>query len=161
MVRHFGMAFAPWDALGGGKFQSKKQLEERKKNGENLRSMMGSGEQDEQQIKVSEALTKVAEEHGLESPTTIALAYVMAKTPNVFPIVGGRKVEHLKENIKCLEIKLTDKQIEYLESIVPFELGFPQNFFGADPHVTGQAGGLLGTVAQIAWVRDSKAIGHE
>jgi aryl-alcohol dehydrogenase-like predicted oxidoreductase len=154
------MAFAPWDALGGGLFQSKRQLEERKKNGEGLRKMMGS-EQNEQQVKISEALTKVAEEHGLESPTTIALAYVMAKTPNVFPIVGGRKVEHLKENIKSLEVKLTDKQIEYLESIVPFNIGFPQDFFGQDPHITGQAAPLLGTVAPIAFVKDSKAIGHE
>jgi aryl-alcohol dehydrogenase-like predicted oxidoreductase len=48
MCRHFGMAIAPWDALGGGKFQSKKALEERKKNNEGLRSMMG-GEQTEQE----------------------------------------------------------------------------------------------------------------
>ena len=40
MARHFGMALAPWDVLGGGKFQSKKALEERKKNNEGLRSMM-------------------------------------------------------------------------------------------------------------------------
>jgi len=160
MCRHFGMALSPWDAIGGGKFQSKKQLEERKKNNEGLRNMMG-GEQTEQEAKISEALTKVAEEHGLESPTVIALAYVMAKTPNVFPIVGGRKVEHLKENIKALEIKLTDKQIEYLESITPFEPGFPNNFVGADPHITGQPSALLGSVAPLAWVKDSKAIGHE
>lgn len=55
----------------------------------------------------------------------------MAKAPNVFPIVGGRKIEHLQGNIKALGIKLTDKQIEYLESIVPFEPGFPNNFVGA------------------------------
>jgi aryl-alcohol dehydrogenase-like predicted oxidoreductase len=160
MARHFGMAIAPWDALGGGLFQNKQQLEERKKNGEGLRKMMGGG-QNEQQIKISEALTKVAEEHGLESPTAIALAYVVSKTPNVFPIVGGRKVEHLKQNIKALEIKLTDKQIEYLESIVPFEPGFPNNFIGVDPHISGQPSAILGTVAPLAWVKAEKAIGHE
>lgn len=86
MARHYGMALAPWDAIGGGKFQTKKQLEERKKNGEGLRSIFG-GEQTEQQAKISEALEKVANAHGLESPTAVALAYVMAKAPNVFPIV--------------------------------------------------------------------------
>ncbi|KEF51070.1 alcohol dehydrogenase, partial [Exophiala aquamarina CBS 119918] len=30
MVRHYGMALAPWDVLRGGKFQSKKQIEARK-----------------------------------------------------------------------------------------------------------------------------------
>ena len=127
MCRHFGMAIAPWDALGGGKFQTKKQLEERKKNNEGLRSMLG-GEQTEQEEKISAALEKVANEHGLDSPTTIALAYVMAKVPRVFPIVGGRKVEHLQANIKALEIKLSQKQIEYLESIIPFKPEFPASF---------------------------------
>jgi len=46
----------------------------------------------------------------------------MSKAPNVFPIVGGRKVEHLMDNVQALKIKLTDKQIEKLESVVPFEV---------------------------------------
>jgi len=116
------MAIAPWDAIGGGKFQSKKSIEERKKNNENLRSMMGQSEQTEVESKVSEALEEVAKEHGIESVTAVALAYVMSKAPNVFPIVGGRKVEHLMDNVQALKIKLTDKQIEKLESVVPFEV---------------------------------------
>lgn len=124
MARHFGMAIAPWDAIGSGKFQSKAQLEERKKSGEKLRSMTGQNEQTENEVKISEALEKVANAHGVKSPTAVALAYVMAKAPYVFPIVGGRKVEHLKDNIQSLEIKLSQKDIEYLESIIPFEPGF-------------------------------------
>ena len=49
----------------------------------------------------------------------------MQKTPYVFPIIGGRKVEHLMANIEALEISLTDEQIKYLESVVPFDPGFP------------------------------------
>lgn len=79
MCRHFGMAIAPWDAIGGGKFQSKKALEERKKNNEGMRSMMGNGDQTEQEVKISGALEEVAKEHGIESVTAIALAYVMSK----------------------------------------------------------------------------------
>ena len=160
MAVHYGMALAPWDVIGGGKFQSKKALEERKKNNEGLRSM-GSGEQTEQEARISGALGKVAEEHGIESVTAIAIAYVMSKTPNVFPIIGGRKVEHLHDNIQALKIKLTDKQIEYLEKESPFEPGFPQNFVGPDPRINGQSGPLLGAAAPQAYVRAPKAIGHE
>ncbi|EGP84199.1 unnamed protein product [Zymoseptoria tritici ST99CH_1A5] len=159
MARHWGMALAPWDAIGGGKFQTKAQMEERKKNGEGVRKIMGDG-QSEQQERVSAALEKVAKEVGVESITAVALAYVMSKTPNVFPLVGGRKVEHLLDNIKSLEIQLTDAQIEELESVTSFEPGFPNNFIGEDPHETGQATGLLGAVAPMAWVRNPKAIGH-
>lgn len=160
MARHYGMALAPWDVLGGGKFQTKKQIEERKKNNESLRNLMG-GEQTEQEVKISEALEKVASEHGDVSITAVALAYVMQKTPYVFPIIGGRKVEHLKDNIKALSIHLTDKQIEELEKVSPLDVGFPNNFIGPDPKATGSLGpGLLGSSAQFSFVKSSQAIGH-
>ena len=160
MARHFGMALAPWDAIGGGKFQTKKALEERKKAGEGLRSLAGGGQSDDES-KFSEALANVAAEHGIESVTAIALAYVMSKAPNVFPIIGGRKVEHLHDNIQALKIKLTSKQIEYLESIKPFDPGFPSNFIGPDPKVDGKPSGLLATTATLAFVQSPKSIGHE
>jgi aryl-alcohol dehydrogenase-like predicted oxidoreductase len=158
MARHFGMALAPWDAIGSGKFQTKKSLEERRRKGEGLRSMMGDGSQTEDEVRMSEALAKVAEEHGIESVTAIALAYVMAKAPNVFPLVGGRKVEYLHDNIQALKIKLSREQIEYLESVRPFEIGFPNNFIGVDPRETGRAIGLLAANAPLAFVEAPKPI---
>jgi aryl-alcohol dehydrogenase-like predicted oxidoreductase len=160
MARHFGMALAPWDVLGSGKFQTKKALEERKRKGEGLRSMIGPGEQTEDELKMSEALAKVAAEHGIESVTAIALAYVRAKAPNVFPLVGGRKVEHLHDNIQALSIKLTPEQIEYLESVKPMDLGFPSNFTGSDPKVTGKPTPLLATTAPFVFETGSKPIGQ-
>lgn len=132
MVRHFNMALAPWDVLGGGKFQTKEAIEERKQKGEALRHGITGPEQSDGEKKISEALGKVAAEHGIKSVTAIALAYVMAKAPYVFPIVGGRKVEHLQDNIQALDIHLTPKQIEYLESVQPFDLGFPMEMLSPD-----------------------------
>jgi len=152
MARNFGMALAPWDVLGQGKFQTKKALEERKRTGEGLRSLRGA-EQTEDQVRMSEALEKVASEHGIESVTTIALAYVLAKAPNVFPIVGGRKVEHLHDNIRALSIELTEEQIKYLESVKPFDIGFPNNFIGEDPRISGKASGILASSASLAFVK--------
>ena len=160
MARHFGMALAPWDVLGGGKFQSRQAVAERQQNNEPLRSIMGGGQSDDQ-VRISDALCKVAEEHGLESPTTIALAYVLGKFPNVFPIVGGRKVEHLQENIKALSIRLTEKQVEFLESVKPLDVGFPVNFLGEDPHETGKSTHPLAASAPMAWVRNARAVGYE
>ncbi|CAI7438671.1 BTE_collapsed_G0044530.mRNA.1.CDS.1 [Saccharomyces cerevisiae] len=151
MARHFGMALAPWDVMGGGRFQSKKAMEERKKNGEGLRTFVGGPEQTELEVKISEALTKIAEEHGTESVTAIAIAYVRSKAKNVFPLVGGRKIEHLKQNIEALSIKLTPEQIEYLESIVPFDVGFPKSLIGDDPAVTKKLSPLTSMSARIAF----------
>jgi aryl-alcohol dehydrogenase-like predicted oxidoreductase len=75
--------------LFAGRFQTVKQMEEKKQNNEGIRSMMAGPEQTENEKKISAALDKVAQKHGIESPTAVALAYVMAKAPYVFPIVGG------------------------------------------------------------------------
>jgi len=160
MARAFGLALAPWGALGGGKFQTKAQLEERKKAGEGLRSFE-SAEQTEDEVKISEALEKVANELGTKSITAVALAYVLQKVPYVFPIVGGRKVEHLKDNAEALSLRLSEEQIKYLESIKPISLGFPYDVFGTQPGQGGQECVVLNSVAQYSWVKNPKAIGAE
>ena len=60
--------------------------------------------------------------------TSVALAYVMHKAPYVFPIVGGRKVEHLKGNIEALALQLSDEEIDGIDAESDFEVGFPMNF---------------------------------
>ena len=57
----------------------------------------------------------------------VAIAYVMQKIPYVFPIVGGRKVEHLHANLEALDIALTAEHIRKIEGAVPFDAGFPYN----------------------------------
>jgi len=55
----------------------------------------------------------------------VAIAYHLQKTPYVFPVLGGRKVENLLKNIEALTISLSKEQMAYLESALPFDLGFP------------------------------------
>lgn len=103
-----------------------------------------SWERSEEEKAMCKALEKVAHEVGAKSVTAglffassmllpltksvlVAIAYVMQKTPYVFPIIGGRKVEHLKANIEALDITLTEENIAFLESVRPFDLGFPSN----------------------------------
>ncbi|KAJ4152885.1 hypothetical protein LMH87_009405 [Akanthomyces muscarius] len=162
MARHFGMAIAPWDAVGGGRFQTASQLVEKAENNESVRAIMGApAEQTDNEAKISEALHKVAKAHDIESPTAVALAYVMAKAPNVFPIVGGRKIKHLQDNIKSLDIKLSRADLDYLESIVPFELGFPLNMLGPDPHYGEKPGTHVACVAPMSYVQRERPIGYE
>ncbi|KAF2152389.1 norsolorinic acid reductase [Myriangium duriaei CBS 260.36] len=115
MAQAEGMALAPWSALGGGKFKTKESREA--KDGRQV-------EHTEKDIKISEALEKVAKKKGTLI-TSVALAYVMHKSPNVFPIVGGRNTDHLKGNIEALKLKLTEEDIKEIEDAYPFDHGFP------------------------------------
>lgn len=64
-----------------------------------------------------------------QCPRTVAIAYVMQKVPYVFPIIGGRKVEHLHANLEALSIALEDEHIKEIEAAVPFAPGFPHDLF--------------------------------
>lgn len=152
MARQFGMALVPWDVLGGGKLQTKKQIEAREQAGEGLRAMRGP-DQTEDERKASKALEEVAEKVGASSIQQVALAYVMHKTRNVFPLIGGRKVEHLHDNIKALDIELSDEQVKHIENAKPFDIGFPMSMIGDDPKETGISPPLLNAIAPLAWKR--------
>ena len=121
-----GMGINPWGALGGGQFKSRKQREAQKGEGRNF------GGPSEKQIKVTEALEKIADSKGT-AITSVALAYVLHKAPYVFPIVGGRKIEHLKGNIEALGLELSDKDIEDIDGATDFDIGFPLNFISRTP----------------------------
>ncbi|KAI9150006.1 aryl-alcohol dehydrogenase AAD14 [Paramyrothecium foliicola] len=159
MARHYGMALCPWDVLGGGSLKTSKQIEAMKQNKDEGR---GQNQTEEAQI-ISEALEKVATEQGAESIQQIALAYVMQKARNVFPLVGGRKIEHLHDNIGALSIHLMDEQIQQLEGITKFDAGFPQNFIGDDPKETGCQLPIMQSLtgAKIAWQQAPKPIGRQ
>ena len=82
-------------------------------------------ERSENEKKLCKALEEVAQQVGAKSIQAVAIAYVMQKTPYVFPIVGYRKIEQLHANIEALDVALSTEQIQFLESVLPFDLGFP------------------------------------
>ena len=63
---------------------------------------------------------------------TVAIAYVMQKVPYVFPLIGGRKVEHLHANLQALDVALTEAHVKKIEGAVPFDMGFPYSMIVSD-----------------------------
>ncbi|KAK7749020.1 hypothetical protein SLS53_001046 [Cytospora paraplurivora] len=123
MCREEGMGIAPWGSLGGGAFKTEEQ-----RKAQEGRKIQAS----EDQIKVSKALESIAKRKNT-AITSVALAYVTHKAPYVFPIVGGRTIDHLKVNIEALKLSLSREDIKDIEGAVPFDLGFPSGFLYRDP----------------------------
>lgn len=120
MARSENMALAPWGSLGGGNFTT----EAKRSANEKGRSMAPPSET---QIKVSKKLEQIANTHNT-AITSVALAYVLHKYPYVYPIVGGRKVEHLKGNIEALGLELSEQEMMEIDEESGFQVGFPMNF---------------------------------
>ncbi|OSX56768.1 hypothetical protein POSPLADRAFT_1062247 [Postia placenta MAD-698-R-SB12] len=134
MAREEGMALAPCNVLAAGRIRTDEEEERRRETGElGRRTASNEWERTPDQRRVCQALEKVAQEAVFLHSHAVAIAYVMQKTPYVFPIVGGRKVEHLMDNIAALDIALSPAQIAHLEDVLPFDVGFPTSMIGDGP----------------------------
>ncbi|PAV15636.1 Aldo keto reductase [Pyrrhoderma noxium] len=92
MARSLGLALAPWNVLASGKLRSDEEEARREQTGEKGRTVFDDNwKRNENERKMSAALEKVAKEIGAKHLTSVAIAYVLQKTPYVFPIIGGRK----------------------------------------------------------------------
>lgn len=175
-----GMGIAPWGVIGQGKWMSQAQIDERVSKGDRFRG--GAGELSEKDLKMSHALEDIAKEIGDGATvTSVAIAWALLKYPYVFPIsvctprlvvtnevltnhvfaltVGGRKINHLHDNINALKHDLTSEQMAALEDIYPFDFGFPFNTFGQDSRITGKTENMLiNASAHLQWVKAEQAI---
>ncbi len=59
-------------------------------------------------------LDTIAKAHGA-SPSQIALAWVLKRSPVMLPIPGTSKVKHLEENVAAASIVLSDEEFETLD----------------------------------------------
>jgi aryl-alcohol dehydrogenase-like predicted oxidoreductase len=60
------------------------------------------------------ALDRIAKAHGA-SPSQIALAWVLKRSPVMLPIPGTSKVSHLEENVAAVNIELSDQEFDALD----------------------------------------------
>ena len=126
-----GMGVSPWGALGGGNFKTKKQQEAAKTDQGRMLAPPSARE-----TQVAKVLENIADRKGTLL-TSVALAYVMHKAPHVFPVVGGRKLDHLKGNIQALSLELSKDEMDEIEGAAEFDPGFPANFVGQGKSVRG------------------------
>ncbi len=61
-------------------------------------------------------LSEIASEQGY-TPSQVALAWLLRRSPVVLPIPGTSSVEHVEENIAAAEIELTDEEYAALDAI--------------------------------------------
>lgn len=161
MARDEGMALCPYGVLNQGRFQTREGFKEREKHNPG-RKFIPTSDHDK---KVSALLEDLANAKGVDL-LNVALAYVMQKAPHVFPIVGGRTVEHLKGSIAGLSVVLTDEEVEKVEGAYRFDFGFPHTFLSGSlfdhstPRMAQKPGDVWLTKAmgKFDWVEQPKPI---
>jgi len=67
-----------------------------------------------------EVLNRIAQAHGA-SPTQVALAWLLRRSPIMLPIPGTSSTEHLEENVAAASLRLTDKDYQMLSRVPALE----------------------------------------
>ena len=63
-----------------------------------------------------EVLNRIAKAHGA-SPTQIALAWLLRRSPIMLPIPGTSSIEHLEQNVAAASLRLTEQEFEELAEV--------------------------------------------
>ncbi|KAE8372629.1 hypothetical protein BDV26DRAFT_297689 [Aspergillus bertholletiae] len=158
------MGIAPYGVLNQGRFQTEESFKEREKSNPG-RNFIPLSEHDK---KISKALEGLASRKGVNL-LDVALACVFSKAPYVFPIVGARKLQHIRGSIAALNIFLTEEEVKEIDSAYPFDFGFSHSFlsgtmiFGEEPSrgaSVPQDVWLTKAQGTFDWVEQPKPIGH-
>ncbi|AQA05531.1 aldo/keto reductase [Mycobacterium sp. MS1601] len=112
LARDQGMALVPWSPLKNGFLSGKYR-----RTGEVADSARVDyvGRPTDHQFGVIDTVVAVAAEVGA-SPAAVALAWLRSRPGTVVPIIGARRLHHLEDNLKGLEITLSDGQLAALDA---------------------------------------------
>jgi aryl-alcohol dehydrogenase (NADP+) len=127
LARDQGMALVPWSPLKNG-FLSGKYRRGGQVTDSARTAHVGAPSEDE--YAVIDAVAAVADELGTTS-AAVSLAWLRARAGTVVPIVGARRVEHLRDNLAGLDVTLTAGQIRTLDEVSAPVLGYPAPMHGA------------------------------
>ena len=77
---------------------------------------------------IAQLVVDIAKEYGC-SPSQVALAAIrqLSKWGDIIPIIGGRNLAQIKDNMGCIDVKLDESQLKRLDAATKIDLGFPHN----------------------------------
>lgn len=118
-IRELGIGYVAYSPLGRGfltgRFQSPDDFSENDFRKYNPRFQ---GENFIKNLLLVGKVKDLAKKRGI-TPAQLALAWVINQGNDIIPIPGTTKIEHIEENFKATEIKLTDEELKQLEEIFP------------------------------------------
>jgi aryl-alcohol dehydrogenase-like predicted oxidoreductase len=115
--RELGIGLVPFSPLGRGMLTGRittvADLPERDMRRAHPRFADGAFDANQSSVDV---VRDIAAAHGVQ-PGQVALAYVLAKGPDVVPIPGTKRIAYLEENLGATDVVLTNDDIAALDAV--------------------------------------------
>lgn len=117
LCEELGIGFVPWAPIGTGFLTGKITPDTKFDSDTDLRAVFPrfTPEAIKANMPIVELLTKIATQKNA-TPVQIALAWLLAQKPFIVPIPGMDKVEYLNDNIKSVDVELTENDLNQIEN---------------------------------------------
>jgi aryl-alcohol dehydrogenase-like predicted oxidoreductase len=121
MATALGLGVTAWSPLAGGVLSGKytQPLD--------APARLDPSTLDERSHAAARAVQAMADEIGA-TPSQVAIAWTMHRSPSIIPILGARNVGQIRDNLGAIDVELTPGQMAELEKATEFSLGFPHDF---------------------------------
>lgn len=130
MALDFDLAVTPWSPLGQGvltgKYLDNGDADDESRINQNKNRMGGKYVGDTVDT-IARATVEIAEAKGI-SASQVALAWLLHRKGVTSPIVGAKKLSHVKDNLDAVNVDLTQEEMQKLDEASDIELGFPHDF---------------------------------
>ncbi|MEM8533812.1 MAG: aldo/keto reductase [Chloroflexota bacterium] len=119
MARTYDLAVLPWGMLSGGYLTGKYS--------DASAGPRGSKTINDRSRAAGETVATFAQELG-RTPAQVAVNWVRQQAGNIIPILGCRTTDQIQDSLGCLDFELTAEQLETLNAVADFNIGFPYSF---------------------------------
>jgi aryl-alcohol dehydrogenase-like predicted oxidoreductase len=133
MAWHHGITPTAWSPLAGGVLSGKYSQGDGKANDDSARQGMlqSMGQLTDRSLAIADLVKQVATEVN-QTPSQVALNWLLQQPSRPIPIVGARKLTHLEDNIGALDFTLNAAQLDRLNAVSGFKLPFPHSFIASE-----------------------------
>jgi aryl-alcohol dehydrogenase-like predicted oxidoreductase len=118
-VRELGIGFVPYSPLGRGFLTGQiRRFEDLPENDFRRTSPRFQGENFEKNLQLVDRVKEIADEKGV-TPGQLALAWLLHQGEDIVPIPGTKRREYLEENVRAVDIELTEEDLSRIEEAAP------------------------------------------
>ena len=118
-VRDLGIGFVAYSPLGRGFLTGRyRSVEDLEPDDYRRKAPRFQGDNFRRNLLLVEKIEDLARRKNV-TPSQLAIAWVLQQGDDIVPIPGTKHVRYLEENLRALEIELTDEELREIDTIAP------------------------------------------